>query len=99
MNGPTDVQLLEDNPLADFVELPEGCEKLKYCNILCGVIRGALEQVRFPVWPNIVNLCLHSVRMSLMSLQDRCNLALLRHRSWHETCPAARKDLVDAFQP
>lgn len=38
-------QILEDNPLADFVELPEGCGKLTYCNILCGVIRGALEQV------------------------------------------------------
>lgn len=39
------VQILEDNPLSDFVELPEGCNKLIYCNILCGVIRGALEQV------------------------------------------------------
>ena len=39
------VQILEDNPLADFVELPEGCSKLVYCNILCDVIRGALEQV------------------------------------------------------
>lgn len=38
-------QVLEDNPLTDFVELPEGCSKLKYCNVLCGVIRGALEMV------------------------------------------------------
>ncbi|KAK9835170.1 hypothetical protein WJX81_003039 [Elliptochloris bilobata] len=37
--------ILEDNPLTDFVELPEGCQNLVYCNVLCGVIRGALEQV------------------------------------------------------
>lgn len=30
----------------DFVELPENCSNLKYCNVLCGVIRGALEMVR-----------------------------------------------------
>jgi hypothetical protein len=39
-------QILEDNPLTDFVELPEGCQNLVYCNVLCGVIRGALEQAR-----------------------------------------------------
>lgn len=39
-------QILEDNPLTDFVELPESCSNLIYCNLLCGVIRGALEMVR-----------------------------------------------------
>ena len=42
----TCMQILEDNPLTDFVELPEGCQNLIYCNVLCGVIRGALEQAR-----------------------------------------------------
>ncbi|KAJ7207758.1 hypothetical protein O6H91_Y482600 [Diphasiastrum complanatum] len=37
--------ILEENPLVDFVELPETCQGLHYCNILCGVIRGALEMV------------------------------------------------------
>lgn len=37
--------VLEENPLADFVELPEAYTGLVYCNILCGVIRGALEMV------------------------------------------------------
>lgn len=37
--------MLTDNPLADFVELPEEYRDLKYCNLLCGVIRGALEMV------------------------------------------------------
>ena len=39
-------QVLEDNPLVDFVELPDNCSALKYCNVLCGVIRGALEMVK-----------------------------------------------------
>lgn len=37
--------ILDDNPLVDFVELPETCQGLYYCNVLCGVIRGALEMV------------------------------------------------------
>ncbi|KAK7833877.1 trafficking protein particle complex subunit 3 [Quercus suber] len=36
---------LEDNPLVDFVELPDTCQGLYYCNVLSGVIRGALEMV------------------------------------------------------
>ncbi|PKA64081.1 hypothetical protein AXF42_Ash005093 [Apostasia shenzhenica] len=37
--------VLEENPLVDFVELPDTCQGLYYCNILSGVIRGALEMV------------------------------------------------------
>lgn len=37
--------VLEDNPLVDFVELPDTCQGLYYCNVLSGVIRGALEMV------------------------------------------------------
>eukprot|EP00798_Chlamydomonas_sp_ICE-L_P008729 gene8730-33593_t len=37
--------MLVDNPLTDFVELPEEFKDLKYCSILCGVIRGALEMM------------------------------------------------------
>ena len=39
------MQVLTDTPLTDFVELPEEFKELRYCNILCGVIRGALEMV------------------------------------------------------
>lgn len=46
--------ILDDNLLIDFVELPEGCQALKYCNILCGVIRGALEMVNISVECNLV---------------------------------------------
>lgn len=41
--------LFEDNPLVDFVELPDDAkaqDELWYSNILCGVLRGALEMVR-----------------------------------------------------
>ena len=41
--------VLEENPLADFVELPDdgrAQDELWYSNILCGVLRGALEMVR-----------------------------------------------------
>ena len=43
--------IFEENPLAEYVELPpealgaEGKDGLWYSNILCGVIRGALEMV------------------------------------------------------
>ncbi|KAE8685651.1 Trafficking protein particle complex subunit 3 [Hibiscus syriacus] len=35
--------VLKDNLLVDFVELPDTCQGLYYCNILSGVIRRALE--------------------------------------------------------
>jgi len=37
----------DDNPLAEFVELPEEALEggLWFSNVLCGVIRGALEMV------------------------------------------------------
>lgn len=39
--------VLQDNPLNDFVEIPPPMVgALRYSNLLCGVIRGALEQVR-----------------------------------------------------
>lgn len=43
--------IFEENPLADFVELPDdgrAQDELWFSNILCGVLRGALEMVRCP---------------------------------------------------
>lgn len=37
--------IIESNPLAEFVELPEGCQNLNFSQIICGVLRGALEMV------------------------------------------------------
>jgi len=40
--------ILDENPLAEFVELPES-SNLYYSNILCGVIRGSLEMLQMRV--------------------------------------------------
>ena len=40
--------IFEENPLADFVELPDdgkAQDELWFSNILCGILRGALEMV------------------------------------------------------
>lgn len=41
--------IIDSNPLIDFVELPDQYKNLKYCILLCGVIRGALEMVNLEV--------------------------------------------------
>ena len=38
-----------ENPLAEFVELPAQYAGLCYSNLLCGVIRGALEMIKYRV--------------------------------------------------
>ncbi|KAG7199254.1 hypothetical protein KM043_018120 [Ampulex compressa] len=51
------IRLIEDflartgsaNPLTEFVELPDHCLNLKYCNILTGVLRGACEMVQMEI--------------------------------------------------
>lgn len=51
--------IFDENPLADFVELPDdgrAQDELWYSNILCGIIRGALEMVRCS---KIFELCNH----------------------------------------
>ena len=37
--------IIDNNPLTTWVELPENHPKLLYSNLICGVIRGALEMV------------------------------------------------------
>jgi len=41
--------LLESNPLTEFVELPPGHSNLNYSNVMCGILRGALEMVQMDV--------------------------------------------------
>lgn len=40
---------LDDNPLADHVELPERLAGLQYCGLVCGAVRGALEAASWRV--------------------------------------------------
>ncbi|KAK2466788.1 hypothetical protein APHAL10511_001046 [Amanita phalloides] len=48
---------MEENPLAEFVELPEEALEggLWFSNILCGVIRGALEMVQMQVHAEFIS--------------------------------------------
>ncbi|EDR14903.1 transport protein particle complex subunit [Laccaria bicolor S238N-H82] len=48
---------LEENPLAEFVELPEEVLDggLWFSNVLCGVIRGALEMVQMQVQAEFIS--------------------------------------------
>ncbi|XP_019623494.1 PREDICTED: trafficking protein particle complex subunit 3-like isoform X2 [Branchiostoma belcheri] len=41
--------VLDNNPLKEFVELPDGHQNLNYSNLLSGVLRGALEMVQMEV--------------------------------------------------
>ncbi|KAF3924232.1 hypothetical protein ABW21_db0203548 [Orbilia brochopaga] len=50
--------MFDENPLADFVELPDDGKaqaELWYSNMLCGVIRGALEMVQMQVDAHFIN--------------------------------------------
>ncbi|KAL1744561.1 NO signaling/Golgi transport ligand-binding domain-containing protein [Schizophyllum fasciatum] len=48
---------LDDNPLAEFVELPDDALEggLWFSNVLCGVLRGALEMVQMQVAAEFVS--------------------------------------------
>ena len=53
--------IFEDNPLADFVELPDdgrAQDELWFSNILCGVLRGALEMVS----DDLISLIFNAIR-------------------------------------
>ena len=41
--------VFSENPLNDFVELPEKFKGLWYSNMICGVIRGAMEAINIKV--------------------------------------------------
>jgi trafficking protein particle complex subunit 3 len=46
--------ILDENPLQEFVELPDAMQELWYSNVYCGVIRGALEMVHLQVETHFV---------------------------------------------
>lgn len=47
----------DTNPLTDLVELPDELRPgLKYCSVLCGAIRGALEMVQLEVQCGIIQV-------------------------------------------
>lgn len=67
--------LLDDNPLTTFVELPESHPGLFYSNLICGVIRGALEMVQMRVEVRFVKDVLRGdesteIRMKLLEVME-----------------------------
>lgn len=63
--------VFDENPLAEFAELPETCAKLWYSNVVCGVIRGALEMVNMKVEAKFSKCKLrgddcHEIRVTLL---------------------------------
>jgi hypothetical protein len=70
--------ILDDNPLADFVELPDTCQGLFYCNILCGVIRGALEMVKssteIPIFFRFCVLMEGPLRVLILMIGMHCDI-------------------------
>lgn len=63
------------NPLTNFVELPPDKSELKYCNVFCGVIQGALEMVKLNVKCDIVADTLKGagvdeIRLELLNVID-----------------------------
>ena len=45
---------MTENPMTDYVEVREEFRELSYCNLICGVIRGALDMVKFKAEVKIV---------------------------------------------
>lgn len=60
--------VLDSNPLTDLVELPDDLKSLKYCNIICGAIRGALEMVQLDVQSWIVQVYLNIIVFNAANL-------------------------------
>jgi trafficking protein particle complex subunit 3 len=72
-SGKECVIILREIPLAEFVEIPLQYQGLKYCNLVAGVIEGALARVSLPVKCEIVKdmLCgAQEYELSLKLLQD-----------------------------
>lgn len=77
---------MEDNPLIDLVELPEKYKALKYCNILCGVIRGALEMVNLRMAPPSPN-CSYTLSTPTSPSPKECRPCVLdRRRAFCADC-------------
>jgi hypothetical protein len=62
---------LPDNPLADFVELPPALSELRYSNLLCGAVRGALEMLSMRAECTFVSDALHGDEATVMRVALR----------------------------
>ncbi|XP_053993170.1 trafficking protein particle complex subunit 3-like [Hylaeus volcanicus] len=70
-----------DNPFNDFVDLPSSMKELNYSNLLCGCIRGALEQIHIIVTCEFVKDMLKGDSVN----EIRINLKSIRKEEFNET--------------
>jgi len=61
--------IFDNNPLAEFVELPQGHNNLWYSSILAGVIKGALEMVQMEVEAGFVQDVLRGDNLTEMRVR------------------------------
>ena len=47
--------IFTENPLNDYVELPDKYKDMWYSNIICGIIKGSLESVKYKI-RNLIKL-------------------------------------------
>ena len=71
---------LDENPLAEFVELPEDALEggLWFSNVLCGVLRGALEMVRVVIHLNREKLLLRCIGQVQIRVEAQFTSDVLR---------------------
>ena len=63
--------IIQKNPLTGFVQIPKQHLGLHYCNIFCGILRGALNQLKI----NVECHTLHEANASLDSDEHQLRLA------------------------
>lgn len=78
--------VFDDNPLAEFAELPDDTPGLWYSNVLCGVLKGALKMVNMKVDCGFVKCKLrgddhNEIRVNLheMLVEQVCFVIFLFH--------------------
>ncbi|KAF9075145.1 transport protein particle component [Rhodocollybia butyracea] len=70
-NTPSWTLTFDENPLAEFVELPEEALEggLWFSNVLCGVVRGSLEMVQMQVTAEFISDVLRGDENTVMSVR------------------------------
>ena len=93
-----------DNPLADFVELPEQYSTLAYSNMLCGVLRGALEMVQVRRRPRTLRTPIplptntHNLALIASSTQMRVQCTITKDTLWGDEVTELRVVLKEMME-
>ena len=72
---------MDNNPLTDFVDLPSEYSALSYCQMICGIIRGALEMVQLEVTATVEKVTTNhptSYHVTKLPFQRICSKVKIR---------------------